>query len=197
VAACELDLVIHLARSDHSLEQLVDDQLALPPVERLRRLLPSNLLRQSLDALHWLARVETPVIVIGDVAAVLLGAPQRPEHGQVEIVSGDPLSTETELRAGGFEPADSEARWRDTDRRYPWARPSGAVVTLATDVPGTNGFADLRRSAETLDMDDVTAVAVAHPRDLLRLADASPRESARARVPGLRALLSRRSMVRR
>jgi hypothetical protein len=32
-------------------------------------------------------------------------------------------------------------------------------------------------------------VVVAHPRDLLRIADASPREAERARVPGLQALL--------
>jgi hypothetical protein len=40
-----------------------------------------------------------------------------------------------------------------------------------------------------VELDKKTSIRVAHPRDLLRMADASPRESERARVPGLRALL--------
>ncbi|MDP9133619.1 MAG: helix-turn-helix domain-containing protein [Actinomycetota bacterium] len=197
VTACELELVIHLAASDSSLEELAAEQLELAPSERLRRLVPPDSLRQTLAALRWVADVRTPAILIGDVAGALQGAPQRPYHGQVEIVSGDPFSTETELRAAGFEPTDSEARWREADRRYPWTRPGGAVVALANNVPGSTGFADLRRNSETLSLDEATTLAVAHPRDLLRLADASPRESARARVPGLRALLARRAVTPR
>jgi hypothetical protein len=41
-----------------------------------------------------------------------------------------------------------------------------------------------------VELDDGTTVAVAHPRDLLRMADASRRESEWARIPGLRSLLS-------
>lgn len=197
VEACELELVIHLSAVDRSLDELVDEQVELAPIERLRRLVPRDRLDQALDALRWTAGVQTPVIVIGDVAGVLQGAPQRLEDPQVEIMSRDPFSTESELRASGFEPADSEARWREIDRRYPWRRPSGAVVSLASDVPGSSGFADLDRSAETLHLNGSAAIAVAHPRDLLRLADAAPRESAQARVPGLRALLTRRSPGRR
>ena len=61
---------------------------------------------------------------------------------------------------------------------------------LASNVSGTGDYRDLRRGARTVQLDDGTSIRVAHPRDLLRMADASPRESERARVPGLRALLS-------
>jgi hypothetical protein len=63
---------------------------------------------------------------------------------------------------------------------------------LASNVPGTGNYRDLRRSARTVELDDSTSVRVAHPRDLLRMADASQRESERARVPALRALLAHR-----
>lgn len=201
VKACELDLVMHLTVRDPTLDELAADQLELQPIARLYRLLPEDAVGPALEALDWMADAQTAVIAIGDVAGVLLGSPQRPEQAHVEIVSADPYSTETELRAAGFEPLDSEARWRDIDRRHPWRRSDGTVVAIASDLPGSSGFADLRDSMVTVNLTPSMAhwsprdftVAVAHPRDLLRLADASPREAARAQVPGLQAVLSRRS----
>jgi hypothetical protein len=111
-------------------------------------------------------------------------------------VSSDPHATEAELRHAGFKPADSEDRWLEVDRREPWTMPTGATVALATDIPGTSGFADLHRYAGIVEIDDRTAIAAAHPRDLLRLGDASPRETERTRLPGLRALLSQRGNVK-
>jgi transcriptional regulator with XRE-family HTH domain len=197
VAACGLELVISLAEADRSLDELAEEQLSLTPRERLSVLLPAGPGRDALEVLRWLAGVETPVILIGDIAAVLQGAPQRVDHEELEIVSRDLVSTVTELDAAGFEPADSEARWRDTDLRHPWRHRDGAMITLATNVPGMAGFADLNRSADVVEIYDSVSVSVAHPRDLLRLADASPRESARARAPGLRALLSQRQTTER
>jgi transcriptional regulator with XRE-family HTH domain len=190
VAACDLDLVIHLARKDSSLEELVADQLELTATERLERLMPAMATDDALRALRWLAAARTPVIVIGGLAAVLQGGPQQPGDGQVEFVSGDPYAMEAELRAAGLIPSDVDERWADVDRRAPWALPDGGTIVLASNVPGTGDYRDLRRSARTVELDDGTSVRVAHPRDLLRMADASPRESERARVPGLRALLS-------
>lgn len=190
VNACGLELVIHLAEQDHSLDELAADQLALAPAERLGTMLRPGPATWVLDALRWLAHVQTPVVLIGDVAAALQGAPQLVGDPRVEVVSRDPISTETELNGAGFEPSDSEARWRATDRRLPWRSPTGAIVEIATHVPGNAAFQDLWSAADTMDIDDNTQVVVAHPRDLLRLADASPSDSARARVPGLQALLS-------
>jgi transcriptional regulator with XRE-family HTH domain len=197
VNACGLELVIHLAEQDDSLDELASDQLALAPVERLGTMLRPGSATWMLDALRWLAHVRTPVVLIGDVAAALQGAPQLVGDSCLEVVSRDPISTEAELNGAGFEPVDSEARWRATDRRLPWRSPTGAIVEIATDVPGNAAFHDLWSAADTMDIDDNTQVVVAHPRDLLRLADASPSDSARARVPGLQALLSQRATRKR
>jgi transcriptional regulator with XRE-family HTH domain len=190
VAACDLDLVVHLAQKDSSLSELVADQLALTATERLGRLMPATAKDDTLHALSWLAEARTPAIVIGGVAAVLQGGPQQPGDGHVHFVSGDPYAAEVEMRNAGLIPSDTDERWADVDRRAPWALPDGGTIALASNVPGTRDYPDLRRSARIVQLDDGTSVAVAHPRDLLRMADASPRESERARVPGLRALLS-------
>jgi hypothetical protein len=63
------------------------------------------------------------------------------------------------------------------------------MLAIARNIPGTGDYRDLRRSALPVTVDRRTMVLVAHPRDLLRIADASPRESERTRVPGLQALL--------
>lgn len=190
VAACDLDLVVHLARKDPSLGELVVDQLALTPTERLRRLMPPAASDDTLRALRWLADARTPIIVIGGVAAALQGGPQQPDDSRVEFVSGDPFATEAQMRAAGLTPIDTDERWADIDTRARWALPGGGTIALASNVPGTRDHADLRRSVRTVELDDGTSVPVAHPRDLLRMADASPRESERVRVPGLQALLS-------
>lgn len=190
VAACDLDLVVHLAQKDASLDELVLDQLGLTASERLRRLMPATARDDALGALHWLAEARTPVIVIGGVAAVLQGGPQQPDGGQVEFVSGDPYAMEAEMRQAGLIPRDTDERWADIDRRALWSLPQGGSISLASQVPGTGDYRDLRRSARSVQLEASTRIPVAHPRDLLRMADASPRESERARVPGLRALLS-------
>jgi transcriptional regulator with XRE-family HTH domain len=189
VEASDLDLVLHLARRDRSLDDAVAEQLELGPVDRLGRLLPSAIKDDTVRALRWLAGARTPLVAIGAVAAALQGAPQRPGSGQVEFVSGDPLAMDGELRAAGLVATDTEERWADLDKRAVWALPDGGTVALASNVPGTRDYRDLCRSARTVELDRKASIAVAHPRDLLRIADASPRESERARVPGLRALL--------
>jgi transcriptional regulator with XRE-family HTH domain len=189
VAACDLDLVVHLAPRDPSLGELVADQLELAPIERLRRLLPAGAVADTVAALHWLAQARTPVIVIGSVAAALQGGPQPPADPWIEFVSGDPVAIEAEMRSAGLVPIETDERWSDVDTRAQWELPRGAAVVLASNVPGTEDYRDLRRAARTIEFDGAN-IAVAHPRDLLRMADASPRESERARVPGLRALLS-------
>jgi transcriptional regulator with XRE-family HTH domain len=189
--AANLELVVHLAEQDSSLGEAVEDQLVLTPAERLARLLPRSDKENALKALRWLAGSRTPAIVIGGMAAALQGAPQRPAGGQVEFVSGDPGATEDEIRAAGLVAVASEDRWADTDARSVWRLPDGGTLAIASNVPGTGDYRDLRRSAQTFDIDAGTSVAIAHPRDLLRMADASPRETERARAPGLRALLAR------
>jgi hypothetical protein len=59
VAACDLELVIPLAQKDPSLDELVADQLALTPTERLERLMPATATDDTLQALGRLAEART------------------------------------------------------------------------------------------------------------------------------------------
>jgi transcriptional regulator with XRE-family HTH domain len=189
--AANLELVIRLAERDPSLRESVNDQLQLSPTGRVERLLPSTGKEGGIRALQWLAGARTPLIVIGGMAAVLQGGPQRPGSERVEFVSADPFAMEEEMRADGLTAIDTDERWLDVDARAPWTVPAGGTIALASNVPGTADYGDLRRSAKTVELDDATRISVAHPRDLLRMADASRRESERARAPGLRALVDR------
>lgn len=107
----------------------------------------------------------------------------------MEVVASDPLALASEMEAGGLEATDGDERFAESDRRWPWKLPGGGMVVLAGALPGSGDFADLRRSAQQVELDGAS-VSVAHPRDLLRLAGASARESEQARIPGLRALLA-------
>ncbi len=189
VGSCDLDLVLRLVKRDTTLVERVREQLALPMSKRLRRLLPSGPAADAKRALRWLSAARTPTIVVGQLGAVLLGAPQRPEVGRVEFVSADPVTTDRELRDSGLTPVDADERWQSEDAREPWMLPKGGSLALVRNLPGTNDYRDLKRSASQVTVAANTTVLIAHPRDLLRIADASPRESERARVPGLQALL--------
>lgn len=188
VQACGLDLVASLARHDRSHREAVADQLRLGAEDRLRRLLPAAESDAVVRSLSWLAGARSRAIVIGDVAAVLSGSGQRPAEPAVEFVAADPVAIEDDMRAAGLEPRDTPERWSTEDRRATWTLPNHAPLVLASVVPGTRDFADLRRSSHEL-LVGRARVSVAHPRDLLRMAEASPREERRARAPALRALL--------
>jgi transcriptional regulator with XRE-family HTH domain len=189
VDQCELDLVLRLAKRDSTLNDRVSEQLSLSPATRLKRLLSAKEASDAKRALHWLASTRTPAVVIGQVGAALLGAPQRPEGAQVEFVAADTVAMDHALKAAHLVPIDIEDRWRESDAREPWTLPGGGMLVMARNLPGTDDYRDLRRSASPTDVSAKTRVLVAHSRDLLRIADASPRESERARVPGLQALL--------
>jgi hypothetical protein len=182
-------LVLRLTTGDTTLADRVSEQLALPPAKRLARLLPVEAVRDAKRSLRWLASAYTHMVVFGQVGAALLGAPQRPDSAQVEFVAADPMATDRELRAAGLVPGDVDDRWRESDVREPWTLPAGGTLAMARNLPGTRDYRDLHRGASPVDVDARTRVLVANPRDLLRIADASPREPERARVPGLQALL--------
>lgn len=185
--AAGLELVVSLAESDDSLRPLVTDQLALEPEERLSVLLPAQQAAAARKALDWIGRQRLPMIVVGAVAAALQGAPQRPGDGRVEVVADD-LPTLVERLGESAQPVNSDERFAASDRRWPWVLPDGGIVVLASALPGSTDYRDLRRAARELKVAG-KPITVAHPRDLLRLADASSRDSERARVPGLRVLL--------
>ena len=161
--------------------------------KRLERLLPANLVGEAKRSLRWLAGADIPTIIVGQVGAVLLGAPQRPDSAQVEFVAADPVAIDRAFRTADMVPVEVEDRWQASDVREPWMLPQGGRLVMARGLPGSGDYRDLHRSALPVVLDKRTSVLVAHPRDLLRIAEASPRESERARVPGLQALLEAKS----
>jgi transcriptional regulator with XRE-family HTH domain len=190
VEACGLDLVVSLSRLDRSFEEVITDQLEISPPARLKRLMPASAAREAVHALRWVARARTPAVVVNAVAEILQGGPQRFDTSHVDIVSADPVGMELEMRAAKLIAVDTAERWADTERREPWALPGGGTIVLVRDLPGTQGYADLKRNAKEIALIDDARVLVAHPRDLLRAAEASDRETSRARAPALRALIS-------
>ncbi len=193
IGAAGLDLVIGLAEADRSLGELVADQLSLDPEERLARVLSRAQARRLIRALSSLAALRTPSILIGPLAATLQGGPQRPRSEAVELVAGDREALLGELKAIGAKPSDDEGRFADVNRRWRWTVRDAELVVVDR-LAGAGDYADLRRSAIELPIDGYK-LKVAHPRDLLRLAEASPLESDRAYVPGLRALLDRAAVA--
>lgn len=187
--AAGFELELNIVRADSSLAERVSEQLALRPLERLCDLLSEEALKAVIESLSWLSAQESGVVIIGQVGAALQGAPPRLGSSTVEVVTPDDLSFAEMLERAGFDPVDAPQRWAATDRRWPWVR-GEAGVSIASELPGADGFRDLRRAALEVLIDKDAKVNVAHPRDLLRLAEASARPDERARIPGLRALLS-------
>jgi transcriptional regulator with XRE-family HTH domain len=188
IGAAGLDLTLGLSSRDPSLAELVQDQLALTPERRLRQLLPAAEVGALLQVLTTIAAVEYPAIVIGAVAAALQGAPQRPRESAVEVVPGDRDGLLGALERLGGTPTDDDERFNDVKRRWHWSVGPGTVV-VADRLAGASDYRDLRRSVVKVRIKR-HEVGVAAPRDLLRLAEASPDDGDRAYVPGLRALLA-------
>ncbi len=69
-----------------------------------------------------------------------------------------------------------------------WALSGGGELAVALEMPGTGGYRDLRRAARHVALQD-TVVALCSLRDLVRIADASPRSERRAFLPALWATL--------
>jgi transcriptional regulator with XRE-family HTH domain len=191
ISASGLDLVISLAEADPSLDELIRDQLTLPPEDRLRRLLPNEEAAGLIRSLALVAELQTPTIVIGSLAAALQGGPQRPRDA-VELVAGDRDALLGELERLGGQPTDDEARFNDVDRRWRWSLPEAELIVVDR-LAGAGDYRDLRRDAVELRVGG-HELALAGPRDLLRLADASPGAD-RAYAAGLRALLEQTSTI--
>lgn len=188
IRAAGLDLAIDLANRDESLTENVRDQLRLTPEERLGRLLPRAELQEVEQALVAIARLRTPTILIGPLAAALQGSPQRPRDGAAEIVAADRERALGELAGMGAEASDDEERFAERDRRWRWLLPDRGAVVVVDRISGSGDFPDLRRDAASLGLSG-GVLMLASPRDLLRLADASSRPADRAYRAGLRALL--------
>lgn len=138
VAACDRELAVDVLTPDSSYLQNIDPQLRRPPGERVRHLAGAEAAR----TIEELAQRGSEAILIGDAAAVLLGGPLRATHSDPVELCATP----------------------------PQARALAGLANLSVheQPPGTRGYRDLRRDAESVPLTG-GAVLVASPLDLMRI----------------------------
>lgn len=170
--ACGLHLESHLVVEDRSWWSQIALQLELDPLDRLQRLTPAS--SPNLAAgLGELAATGHPVVVSGEVAGALQGWPLVLGGAVIEVCAESALPlTDIGPRLG----------------RHEYELPDGARLRAVDAPPGTHGFRDLWRGAEPLGVEG-GELRVASVLDLLRIADASDRRSARLEALAYRAVL--------
>lgn len=188
-AAAGLDLTTSLARVDRSLLQLVDDQLAIEPLERLRAMVRPTA-QPTERALVAVTELAPEHVLVGDVADVLHGSPQT-TAGALDVVLPQAVHAEMPdrlLDAGAWPAEESE------HGRQAWELPDGGLLRLVAEPPGTRGYPDLVGDAQRIALVGLASderqreLNVASVLDLLRIAEACGAWS-RVRRPGLIALL--------
>jgi transcriptional regulator with XRE-family HTH domain len=160
VRACGFDLGMNLVAEDRSWWPQIAVQLERSPTERLRSLTPPGAPDLG-PALAVLSRIETPAVVIGEVAGALHGWPLVLSGTGAVEVCGEPDKVAEQLLANGL--AESEDLYAMT---------SGPRISVVQQPPGTTGPRDLVRGAEAIDL-PTGRVRVAGVLDLLRIADAA------------------------
>jgi transcriptional regulator with XRE-family HTH domain len=175
VGACGLQLYAHLLSEDRSWWPQIAAQLERTPIQRIRRLTPPGSLSDVMLVLEALVETQASAVVIGEVAGALHGWPLVLSGGVVEVCARrDELDVMLERLL--------EMRARTSEL------PLGRRLSIIECPPGTSGYDDLARSAESVDINGGT-LRVAGLLDLLRVADASPDPGARRRALAYQAVL--------
>jgi transcriptional regulator with XRE-family HTH domain len=190
VRACGLDLVLGLANGDRSYQADIARRLAMTPTQRVRDLADGGL--DPLAVASALYRAEVRHVLVGDVAAAAHGWPVTLARSQYLLVPELAKRNLSRLEAvahslGGGEPR-TDAPYGDLDVTWRWALSGGGELAAALRLAGTGGYRDLRRSARHVALEDAV-VELCSLRDLVRIADASPRPDRRTFLPALWATL--------
>ncbi|HEX4189333.1 MAG TPA: helix-turn-helix transcriptional regulator [Solirubrobacteraceae bacterium] len=183
--ACGLELSVGMPRYDDSYDSLIAQQLHRDPAERVRHLAPGGF--DPIGVLGELAR-RSRFVLVGRVAGAFHGWPIALGKRTLQVVPADPamLRIEQAARRLGAEPAEDLG---DGSRR--WLLPSGGELHATLVPPGTRGYSDLLRDAQSVPIAPGVSVRVASLIDLIRIAEASPDPDARTFVPALWATLDR------
>jgi transcriptional regulator with XRE-family HTH domain len=179
VDECGLQLAPRIRNRDGSLQVLIADQLKLTPLALLQALLGESDAARCERALRVIAALNVDSVLCGEVGGALLGSPNRPGDGRVDIAvdGGENARVLGDLLELGALP------------QAPWVLPDGGELAVLVAPAGTHGARDLRRDALAVILDASSTVLVAHPRDLLRIAYASPDDRDQAMAPSYAALL--------
>jgi transcriptional regulator with XRE-family HTH domain len=193
--ACGLELTVGIARYDDSYDAQIARQLRLDPTERVRRLTPAWA-TEGFDPIAALAELagQARFVVIGDVAAALHGSPVMLGARTLHVVPAETALRRIEQTARRLDAQPSAEGTAQTQR---WTLPTGGELRVTPLPPGTRGYRDLARDAETMQIAPSTSVRVASLLDLIRIAEASPDAGARASVPALWATLETHQRPRR
>ncbi len=186
--ACGLELTVGMARYDDSYESLIAGQLLLDPAERVKRLARRTAAYDPIGILCELAE-DTRFVVIGRVAGAFNGWPIMLGTRTLHAVPADTSEEAIErlTRRLGAEPAEE-----GEDGAQRWLLPSGAELHVSAVPPGTRGYSDLARDAQSIQIAPGVSVKVASLIDLIRIAEASTGPDARTFVPALWATLEMR-----
>lgn len=186
--ACGLELTVGMARYDDSYDTLIAGQLLLEPVERVRHLARRT---GGFDPIGMLCELskDARFVVIGRVAGAFNGWPVMLGTPVLQVVPQETsaASLEQSVRRLGAEEAGGG---EDGARR--WLLASGAELHLSTMPPGTRGYRDLARDAQSIQIAPEMSVQVASLIDLIRIAEASTGPDGRTFVPALWATLQMR-----
>jgi transcriptional regulator with XRE-family HTH domain len=188
--ACDLELTVGLPRYDDSYHSQIARQLRLEPGERLSRMAPAWA-TEGFDPIGMLSELagQARFVVIGNVAGALHGWPILLGGRTLHIVPAETAMPRVEQTARrlGAEPAELGD---DAPRR--WVLPSGAELHATLVPPGTRGYRDLARDAQSMQIAPGVSVSVASLIDLIRIAESSPDPDARMFVSALWATLEMR-----
>jgi transcriptional regulator with XRE-family HTH domain len=187
--ACGLDVTIGLANLDDSYAPDIAGQLARSPTARVCHLAAGSDPLSVAVALH---RERVRYVLIGEVAAAARGWPIALSRGEYLIVPEDAPRNLVRLDAAakllGVTERQVEDLYGGLDLTWRWSLPGGGSLAAALRPAGTRGYSDLRRGAELIALNG-TVLELACLRDLIRIADASPRSERRAYLPALWATL--------
>jgi transcriptional regulator with XRE-family HTH domain len=188
-SACDLDVTIGLANLDDSYAPEIAAQLARSPTARVNHLASGSDPLAVADALH---NERVRYVLIGEVAAAAHGWPVALSRSEYLIVPEDAprnlARLEDAARLLGATEHQVDDPYRGLDSMSRWSLPDGGSLAASLTPAGTRGYSDLRRGGELIALDD-TVLQVACLRDLIRIADASPRPERRAYLPALWATL--------